>query len=92
VIGQLELFDVGATGRDWDDDDLIAAYADRIPGWAWDIGAEQQYTYGLWHGYPQCCIEAFCRDEPRPADWLHAAQHLGYVPCNNCHTRMTSHA
>jgi hypothetical protein len=91
VNGQLTLFGVADTpGRTPGRRTVIARYQDRIPEWVWLEGNEQWYAYGLYFGYPLCCIEAFCLDEPRPDDWREAARLLGYVPCAACLADLTT--
>jgi hypothetical protein len=59
----------------------------HVPAWAFAASVEKQYALGLEHGYPLCCVEAFCRDVAAGrAPGLERGRRpgLAYVPCAEC--------
>ena len=40
--------------------------------------------WGKWYGYPDCCIDAFCKSEQRFGGYFNGT---GFVPCAKCYDK-----
>lgn len=43
---------------------------------------------GKYYGYPKCCIDSFIIDTKRTRCQTSAHKGLGFIPCNNCATKI----